>query len=339
VSRRRTELESDAVREVDVLHVAGAETRSARDRVAHEEPLEIQLGGAPLAVVMRTPGDDLELVTGFLVTERVLDSLADLEAVRHCTAATAREAEDNVVQVTLRAGVRPDLERLRRNLFASSSCGVCGKATLENALATAPPLEDVSRLRAGVLTELPARLRAAQRAFDETGGLHAAGLFDREGRLLVAREDVGRHNAVDKVVGWAARTGRLPPRRFGARGVGPRFLRDRAEGTRGADSDRRGGLGAIFPGRVARRQSGHRAGGLPARARLQRLRRAREDRPRAVTGRQRVRRYTGQTLEYAGPAAPARLRGVAPSRASWLPPIRPAIPPPRRPPAADGPAP
>ena len=213
MSRRRTEsrqLESDAVREVDVLHVAGAEARSARDRVAHEEPLEIQLGGAPLAVVMRTPGDDLELVTGFLVTERVLDSLADLEAVRHCTAATAREAEDNVVQVTLRAGVRPDLERLRRNLFASSSCGVCGKATLENALATAPPLEDVSRLRAGVLTELPARLRAAQRAFDETGGLHAAGLFDREGRLLVAREDVGRHNAVDKVVGWAARTGRLP---------------------------------------------------------------------------------------------------------------------------------
>ena len=213
MSRRRTEsrqLESDAVREVDVLHVAGPEARSARDRVAHEEPLEIQLGGAPLAVVMRTPGDDLELVTGFLVTERVLDSLADLEAVRHCTAATAREAEDNVVQVTLRAGVRPDLERLRRNLFASSSCGVCGKATLENALATAPPLEDVSRLRAGVLTELPARLRAAQRAFDETGGLHAAGLFDREGRLLVAREDVGRHNAVDKVVGWAARTGRLP---------------------------------------------------------------------------------------------------------------------------------
>jgi FdhD protein len=200
----------DAVREVEVLRVAEAVAGPARDRVAHEEPLEIQLAGAPLAVLMRTPGHDLELVTGFVLTERVVDSFADLEAVRHCTDAPAREAEDNVVRVTLRAGLRPDLERLRRNLFASSSCGVCGKATLENALATAPPLDDPTRLRASVLTGLPERLRAAQPVFDETGGLHAAGLFDCEGRLLVAREDVGRHNAVDKVVGWAARNGRLP---------------------------------------------------------------------------------------------------------------------------------
>ena len=193
-----------------MLRVADAEARPARDRVAHEEPLEIQLAGTPLAVLMRTPGHDLELVTGFLLTERVVDSLADVEAVRHCTDAPAREGEDNVVRVTLRAGLRPDLERLRRNLFASSSCGVCGKATLENALATAPPLDDPTRLRASVLRELPERLRAAQPVFDETGGLHAAGLFDGDGRLLVAREDVGRHNAVDKVVGWAARAGRLP---------------------------------------------------------------------------------------------------------------------------------
>jgi len=202
-------MSSEAVREVDVLRVADAHAVRARDRVALEEPLEIQLAGASLAVVMRTPGHDLELVTGFLVTERVVSSLADVEAVRHCSDA-APEAEDNVVRVTLRAGVRPDLERLRRNLFASSSCGVCGKATLENALAAAPPLDDATRLRASVLVELPARLRAAQPAFDETGGLHAAGLFDGDGRLLVAREDVGRHNAVDKVVGWAARAGRLP---------------------------------------------------------------------------------------------------------------------------------
>jgi FdhD protein len=192
----------DAVREVEVLRVAEAVAGPARDRVAHEEPLEIQLAGAPLAVLMRTPGHDLELVTGFVLTERVVDSFADLEAVRHCTDAPAREAEDNVVRVTLRAGLRPDLERLRRNLFASSSCGVCGKATLENALATAPPLDDPTRLRASVLTGLPERLRAAQPVFDETGGLHAAGLFDCEGRLLVAREDVGRHNAVDKIAGW-----------------------------------------------------------------------------------------------------------------------------------------
>ena len=203
-------MSADAVREVEVLRSADAVAGPSRDRVAHEEPLEIQLAGAPLAVLMRTPGHDLELVTGFVLTERVVDALADLEAVRHCNDAPAREAEDNVVRVTLRAGLRPDLERLRRNLFASSSCGVCGKATLENALATAPPLDDPTRLCASVLTALPARLRAAQPVFDETGGLHAAALFDCEGRLLVAREDVGRHNAVDKVVGWAARAGRLP---------------------------------------------------------------------------------------------------------------------------------
>jgi FdhD protein len=201
---------SDAVREADVLRVEGAEARPARDLVAHEEPLEIQLSGTPLAVLMRTPGHDLELVTGFVLTERVVESLAEVEAVRHCTDVRTPEAEDNVVRVTLRAGLRPDLERLRRNLFASSSCGVCGKATLENALATAPPLDDPTRLRASLLTGLPGQLRAAQPVFDETGGLHAAGLFDSEGRLLVAREDVGRHNAVDKVVGWAARAGRLP---------------------------------------------------------------------------------------------------------------------------------
>ena len=202
-------MSADAVREVEVLRVAAAGVERARDRVAHEEPLEIQLAGAPLAVLMRTPGHDLELVTGFVLTERVVDALADLESVRHCSAAP-HEAEDNVVGVTLRAGLRPDLERLRRNLFASSSCGVCGKATLENALATAPPLDDATRLPASVLIGLPERLRAAQPVFDETGGLHAAGLFDGDGRLLVAREDVGRHNAVDKVVGWAARAGRLP---------------------------------------------------------------------------------------------------------------------------------
>jgi FdhD protein len=200
----------DAVRDVDVLRVADGSSESTRDRVAHEEPLEIQLGGAALAVVMRTPGDDLELVTGFLLTERIVASLAEVESVRHCTEAAGPEAEDNVVRVVLRPGVRTDLEKLRRNLFASSSCGVCGKATLENALATAAPLDDPAQIEASLLLALPERLRAAQYAFDETGGLHAAGLFDATGQLLVAREDVGRHNAVDKVIGWAARAGRMP---------------------------------------------------------------------------------------------------------------------------------
>jgi len=200
----------DAVREVEMLRVADAKAESTRDRVAHEEPLEIQLGGAALAVVMRTPGDDIELVTGFLLTERVVEALADVESVRHCSEVADPDAEDNVVRVVLRPGIRTDLEKLRRNLFASSSCGVCGKATLENALATAAPLDDPTRIEASLLLALPERLRAAQRAFDETGGLHAAGLFDTAGELLVVREDVGRHNAVDKVIGWAASAGRIP---------------------------------------------------------------------------------------------------------------------------------
>jgi FdhD protein len=200
----------DGVRTANVLRVSGTTHAPARDCVAHEEPLEIQLAGTPLAVVMRTPGHDLELVTGFLVTERVVESLDEVESVRHCNDSPSSDAEANVVRVTLAPGVRPDLERLRRNQFASSSCGVCGKATLENALATAPALKDGLHMATSALTALPARLRATQPVFDETGGLHAAGLFDGEGRLLVAREDVGRHNAVDKAVGWAARGGHLP---------------------------------------------------------------------------------------------------------------------------------
>jgi FdhD protein len=202
--------ENEAVRAVDVARFSGEGLEGARDRVACEEPLEIQLGAVSLAVVMRTPGHDVELVTGFLVTERVVDSLADVEAVRHCSEAPDPAATDNVVRVTLRPGARVDLDKLRRNLFASSSCGVCGKATLENALATAKPLDDPARVSTALLLGLPAQLRAAQPAFDETGGLHAAGLFDANGGLLAAREDVGRHNAVDKVIGWAARGGRLP---------------------------------------------------------------------------------------------------------------------------------
>lgn len=182
----------------------------APDSVAREEPLEIQIGGASLAVVMRTPGHDLELVTGFLLTERIVSGPGDIESVRPCGEVTEPAAEDNVVRAILGEGLRVDLERLRRNLFASSSCGVCGKATIEAALEAAPPLEDAAHFEAELLYVLPERLRGAQPVFDATGGLHGAALFDAAGRLLVAREDVGRHNAVDKIVGWAARTGSFP---------------------------------------------------------------------------------------------------------------------------------
>jgi FdhD protein len=192
------------------LRFAGGLGEEAEDSVALEEPLEIQLGGAPLAVLMRTPGHDPDLALGFLVTERVVDSPAQVVSVRHSRAVSDPDASENVIRVLLAPGVRVDLDALRRNLSASSSCGICGKATIANALASAPPLDDESRFASAFLPPLPERLQAAQPTFARTGGLHAAGLFAPDGSLLVAREDVGRHNAVDKVIGWALREGRLP---------------------------------------------------------------------------------------------------------------------------------
>jgi FdhD protein len=177
----------------------GAAFADGDDQVAREEPLEIRIAGVPIAVTMRTPGHDEELVRGFLVTERVarLDQVA---SVGPCSESEA----GNVVQVVPRPGVELDLARLRRNFYASSSCGVCGKASLEGVLACAPPLPDGPSVPAALLYRLPARLAAEQETFAATGGLHAAGLFTMDGELLCVREDVGRHNAIDKVVGWAA---------------------------------------------------------------------------------------------------------------------------------------
>ena len=188
----------EAVRAVEMTRFVEARAEASSDRVAREEPLEIQIGAASLAVVMRTPGHDLELVRGFLTTERVIEDPGDVEAIRHCSELPDPAAEDNVVRVTLREGVDIDLDRLRRNLFASSSCGVCGKATLENALAVAPPLQDDARFRAEMLYSLPETLREGQPVFDVTGGLHAAGLFSPDGELVriggetAVREDASR---------------------------------------------------------------------------------------------------------------------------------------------------
>ena len=196
--------------DVDLVRCDGVSAVADRDVVACEEPLEIQLHGATLAVVMRTPGHDLELARGFLVTERVVQRAADIAAVRHCSVVAEPDAEDNVINVTLRDGVAVDLEALRRNLFASSSCGICGKATIENALAVAPPLDDPARFAPAFFHDLADRLGAEQPVFARTGGLHAAALLAPDGALLVAREDVGRHNAVDKIVGWALERDRVP---------------------------------------------------------------------------------------------------------------------------------
>jgi FdhD protein len=200
----------EAVRAVAIERAGAGGLRPGRDSVAHEEPLEIQVGLAPLAVVMRTPGHDRELALGFLLTEGAIDSAADVLALRHESVTRDPEAAGNVIRASLRPGLAFDAERLRRNLYAASSCGVCGKASLERALAVAPPLDDAARFDPAALLALPDRLRAAQSGFAETGGLHGAALFDAAGSLLVVREDVGRHNAVDKTIGWAAEKGMLP---------------------------------------------------------------------------------------------------------------------------------
>jgi FdhD protein len=201
---------ADAARRVTLHRWTGGEVSAGDDVVAREEPLEIQLRGVSLAVVMRTPGHDAELVRGFLVSERVVARAADVTAVRHCTVVADPEAEDNVVAVTLAEGVRVDLEALRRNLFANASCGVCGKATIDNALAVAPSLDDPARFAPAFFAGIEDRLRAGQSVFARTGGLHAAALVAPGGALLVTREDVGRHNAVDKVIGWALERDRVP---------------------------------------------------------------------------------------------------------------------------------
>jgi len=204
-------MDEDAYVDVPRTRLSGTKSESSTDTLVQEQPLEIRVGGVPLAVVMRTPGNDLELARGFLLTERVVTRPADIASIRHCTTVTEPEAEDNVILVTLGDDVAFDIAQHRRNFFASSSCGICGKATIDAALGHAEPLAtDSTRLSAEVLYQLPDRLRAAQTVFDRTGGLHAAGLFDQHGAALVVREDIGRHNAVDKTIGWAATQGRFP---------------------------------------------------------------------------------------------------------------------------------
>lgn len=197
-----------------VLRIRGAAAAHRADTLVAEEPLEIRLGGRPLAVTMRTPGDDFALAVGFLVSEGVLAAADEVANVVYCAGATVDGANTyNVVDVTLAPGVPMPAISLERNVYTSSSCGLCGKASLD-AVRTATRLPIAAgggpRVTPGVLAALPGRLRAGQAVFDRTGGLHAAGLFSAEGELLDLREDVGRHNAVDKLVGRALREGLLP---------------------------------------------------------------------------------------------------------------------------------
>jgi FdhD protein len=185
------------------------------DTLVVEEPLEIRLGGKPLSVTMRTPGDDFDLAAGFLVSEGVVWQREHVQLIRYCAGATEDGQNTyNVLDVLLGEGVDPPDASLERNFYTTSSCGLCGKASLDAVRTTAhwEVRDDPVTLDPTVVAGLPDRLRQAQRVFERTGGLHAAGLFTPDGDLLAIREDVGRHNAVDKLVGWALGQGLLPLR-------------------------------------------------------------------------------------------------------------------------------
>ncbi|WP_435973070.1 formate dehydrogenase accessory sulfurtransferase FdhD [Streptomyces sp. Qhu_M48] len=198
-----------------VLRVREGDSSYRPDTLAAEEPMEIRVGGRPLTVTMRTPGDDFDLAVGFLVSEGVVHRAEDVAGIRYCAGATADGGNTyNVVDVGLAPGVAAPDASLERNFYTTSSCGLCGKASLDAVRTTAAwsVAEDPLRIGTDALAALPDRLRAAQKVFDSTGGLHAAGLFTADGELVCLREDVGRHNAVDKVVGHALREGLLPLR-------------------------------------------------------------------------------------------------------------------------------
>jgi FdhD protein len=198
------------------LGESSAETTVSRreDVLAVEEPLEIRVGGTSLSITMRTPGHDFDLAAGFLISEGVVAHAGEIAAIRYCAGVNeAGENTFNVLDVTLAKGVAAPDPSLERNFYMTSSCGLCGKASID-AVRTAshhPVAHDPLVIDASLLASFPDRLRAGQEVFDKTGGLHAAALFDgRTGEMLVLREDVGRHNAVDKVIGWAYGEGMLP---------------------------------------------------------------------------------------------------------------------------------
>lgn len=203
---------------INVTKMRGNLRETLEDSVAVEEPLEIRLGyeaagerqTSSVSITMRTPGNDEDLAIGFLFTESIIRSPDDVAIIKPCDG-------DNTVRVELEDGVVVDLDRLQRHFYTSSSCGVCGKASLDALrMSGVEPLPAIpAQFTREVLVSIPDRLRTLQETFEETGGLHAAAAFDSDGELLVVREDVGRHNAVDKVIGALLKAGRLPARGLG----------------------------------------------------------------------------------------------------------------------------
>jgi len=187
---------TEAVVPIEVTRVRGDTETVTADHVVAEEPMELRLDGVPIAVVMRTPGDDEDLSLGFALTEGVILHPEELSTI---------SGSDGRYELVLAEGVTVDPEQFRRNLYTSSSCGVCGKASIDAIRVTARRIDPPDDLRAEVILDLPRTMRPSQAAFETTGGIHAAAIFELDGSLLDLHEDVGRHNAVDKVVGSCAR--------------------------------------------------------------------------------------------------------------------------------------
>lgn len=195
-----------------VNHLSAGTATEQADTLVVEEPLEIRLDSVPLTVTMRTPGSDIELAQGFLLTEGIIGGRDDIATIRYCPGDVDGENTYNVLEVTLRDGVPPPSTDITRNFYTTSSCGVCGKTSLEavRLISRHSPGDDPTTVSVQTLTSLPSQLRSAQKVFATTGGLHGAALFSADGTMLAVREDIGRHNAVDKVIGWALESGRIP---------------------------------------------------------------------------------------------------------------------------------
>lgn len=197
-----------------VLRLSEEGSRRRQDALAAEEPLELRVAGKALTVTMRTPGHDVELAHGFLLTEGVIGATADVSTARYCDGVDDQGRNTyNVLDLALAPGVEPPDTGVERDSYTTSSYGVCGKAALDAVKLKTPfsPAADACRVSPETLVTFPDKLREQQRVFEPTGGLHAAGIFAADGELLVVREDVGRHNAVDKAMGWALLNGRVPP--------------------------------------------------------------------------------------------------------------------------------
>jgi FdhD protein len=204
-----------AVHPVDIVRVGPGAESPGHDVAATEEPLEIRLGDRPFVVIMRTPGHDHELAAGFLLAEQIVQHSEDIGSIRHCTDADGVDLDHagNVLSVWLTGEAATRAAAMlvnRRNVTSNSSCGVCGRKSIDDLLCGARRIDAAWTMSRAEIAAMPERLREAQAVFAETGGLHAAGLFDRQGRLIQIAEDVGRHNAVDKVIGRELLAGRVP---------------------------------------------------------------------------------------------------------------------------------